>query len=435
MSEPSILVADANEGTGRALKRLIEKQYGYRVSLPQSFDQLKECLRSRVFDSAIIDLDLSRWGRLYRMNGHVIHNGRDLADFFMALYRGANVGLYGSEAAFKELRIDPKDTTYAASVTIPLPPSLGQIKATLAPVFRRSVLKSAPRVHKANPLFQPFLNGSPARREEHLRSYKRACGLNRYWLEFSFETVGDPSWSFVCDGSVEESFSGASLNGNRSKNAQPGVKGKKKYPRESETSEIGRRRKSNPYVFWNTREDRFLAKQFKTAGPGLTAVPSYLQDDFGIGTADPQAKAYLAGEREEVISRCKQLTKFGQLETASEILKLLYRYKPSWIKDFSVRCERAGLPLLIEIYKGRLESIEKDRQTGWVKLTIWDESRVPLMEPFDLKNLEQRGVKHEADLFEYTVYVPFVGGGSASRIEAVDSSDSTCFDGETRRVA
>ena len=446
MSEPSILVADANEGTGRALKRLIEKENrGYRVALPQSFDDLKDSLRSQVFDSAIIYLDLNKWGGPYRMNGHIIDNGQDLARLFKALYPSADVGLCGSASAFEHYRIDPNE--YAFAERVPLPPSSERIKETLEGVLRTSslktALKTASRVHNANPVFQPFPRdfASPKKQEsaalrqkreqKRLVDYKRACSLNRHWLAFSFETIGDPSWSFVCDGSVDEGLLGAPLNDIRHKNGSHRQKRReRKYPNESLISKIGRQKNSYPYFFWNIRRPGFVDKQFKIAGKGLNDLPKYLQHDFGIGTADPQARAYLEGERDKVILRCQELTAIGKFETACQILKLLYWHKPSWIRDFSIRCEMAQLPRPVEIYKGRLESIEKHKKTGWVKLTIWDESRVPLMEPFDLTFLEQGGVKYEGDLFDYIVYVP-LEGGSASKIEAVES-DQTYQDADIR---
>jgi len=440
MSEPSILVADADEKLGRVLKRLIETEYGYQVSLPRSFDDLKECLAFQTFDSAIIDLDLSKWGRPYRINGHSIQNGRSLADLFRLLHAGPTVCLYGTKAKFEELGINPNESggSDEVRITIPFPPSMEGIKARLKPALDpalKPVLKAVRSVHRANPLFQPLGNPKHMRMEQFLRAYKRACSLNSEWLNFNFEIVGDLSWSVVCGGSIERNWYGSPLNGHGHKYAEFGVKPRKKYPGDRERERIANSRKSYPFFFWNTRDVQFLIRQFKIAGPGLSHLPEGLRNNFGIDVARPCANAYVADMRDQVIQWCKRLTHVGQLETVSQILKKLYYHRPGWIKDFLGRCREAELPVPIEIYKGRLESIEKDRETGWVALTKWDESRAPLMEPFDLKILQQNGIEREDQSFEYTVYIPFVGGGSASKIERIESDDGNYLDVEMRRTA
>jgi len=217
--------------------------------------------------------------------------------------------------------------------------------------------------------------------------------------------VGDSSWGVICGRSVDRRYYGKPLEGNGGNAAEFGIETSDTYPTEEELNKIGRERDALPFVVWNTRESKFVEKQFQKAGSRLVNIPDYLQDFFGICMVPSCVRAYEEEMRDRVIDWCKQLTITAQIEISKQIFKKLYR--TAAIKEFIDSWRDASLPSIIEVYDARVDTIETVReheQIAWVELRNIGDYRALSMEPFDLRKLRDNDIDHQSQRFEYTVY-------------------------------
>lgn len=397
-TKPKLLLVEDNELGRKEISSLIGEVLGYHVSSPDSIRGVKEAVTFEVFDTLLIDQELSKFDDIGdKIDGKTIDDGKDIADFCASLYDANRVNIYSTHVKLpspfaSKLESGPYTYTHMPK---PLPREMDKIRELFRP-FR----EQAEDVHNVDPLLQPLsYYNAQGHHSKRLRAYKKIYQRYSNWLDFKFESVGDCAWGVVCGQTADRRFYGKPQWGD----SQFEIVTRDCYPTLEELKALAEEKDAYPFVVWNTRKLEFLEKQFAAAGPRLAHVPDYLRDYFGIATAPLCVSAY-GEEMRDVALRCaSQLTLPGQIEVVKQIYKRLYG-TPA-LEDLTSRCAEAHLPVVVEIYDAKVDGIEQgEAPTAWVELRNLGGYRAVSMEPFSLELLNRSGVEHESQPFEYTVY-------------------------------
>jgi hypothetical protein len=426
-TKAKILLVDDNALGRDEISDLIAQDFGYPIHSPNSLKGVREAITFEIFDSLLVDVDLSRFDDIgSKIDSKTIDDGTDLADFYSDLHEITSGRLYsshlklpGSPFDFKIKKLNQKINKSSFPFTAlpkPLPRDMDQIKELFKPL-----LEEAEKVRRSNPLLRPLSDYDDRQLSARLRAYKKVLQLHSSWFHYNFQSVGDASWGVICGRSVDRRYYGQPLKDKGAPASEFDIHTSDKYPTKEELSGLGLERDAFPFVIWNTRRWEFIEQQFQNAGPRLANIPDYLQDFFGICMVPCCVNAFEQKGPDQTIEWCKQLTTPAQIEISKKIYRKLYRTDA--MKAFVDSWKTAGLPSIIEIYDARVDSIETVRaseQIAWVELRNIGDYRAIAMEPFDLNKLRGNDIDHESQRFEYTVY-QLSNNDVAMNIDPVDS--------------
>lgn len=428
-TKPKILLVEDNELGRKEMGILIGQDFGYDVSTPNSVKEVREAITFQVFDSLLVDVDLSNFDDIGdNIESKIIDDGTDIADFYSDLHLITSGRLYSShvklpgspfDIKIRQLKRKIKRSPFPfTALPKPLPRDMSQIQDLFKPI-----LEEAENVYKSNPLYQPLSYYEQDRRlSKRLRAYKKVCQLHSNWLNFNFQSVGDCSWGMICGGMADKRYYGKPLNGDGDRLDQFKIESRNTYPSKDELNRVARDKNAFPFVVWNTRKIEFLEKQFQQAGQRLVNIPDYLRDFFGMSVSYSCVKAYEEGMKEQVIDWCNQLTAPAQIEIIRGIYKKIYR--TPLMEEFIALCRAAYLPLIVEVYNARVDGIEHEGEpVAWVELRHLGDYRAVSMEPFDLRQLVNNEIDHESQRFEFTVY-QLSNDDIATSIEPLEIFDS-----------
>lgn len=410
-----ILIVDDHPMVRETISDLIEKRFQYEVCSPESFKKLKEALTFEVFDSVLVDVDLARWDVPDNIDGKRIEDGTDVADFYSDLHETTAGSLYSthvrpSDSGFatrfdrkiRNLRQKIKDSSFEF---IELPKALSLNMEEIEGRFK-PFLEAAEEVYKSNPLLKPPSYYDKYAR--YLRAYKKVCRLHANFLSYNFQSVGDCAWGVICGRGPVRRLYGTPLDGDPGRLREFEIEPRGAYPSKEELEAVSKERNAFPFVVWNTRKAEFLERQMRLAGPRLADIPDHLQDFFGLAVAPAFVRAYTEGRRGQVIEWCKWLSPTAQFEILKLIYKELYGTPP--LEDFLESCRAARLPRVVEVYDARVDDIEsegegeREESVAWVELREIGGYTAVAMEPFDLRQLQNNGVDHESQRFDYAVF-------------------------------
>lgn len=395
-----ILLVEDNANGRREITTLISDDLGYQVRSPNSIRELREAFTFELFDSLLIDLDLSDFDDIGdQLDGKTIDNGQDVLEFYRALHQTGSAGLYTSHQIVPgspfELRTSQVQNGFSALLLPkPLPRNMQQIGKVFEPVF-----EEAEAVCRSNPLLRSFSYYGQKDGAKSLRAYNRVCVFHQNWFNFSLRNVGNLGWGVVCGRATNKDFFGQPLNGQEGDGFL--VQSRDDYPSIDELRALAMESDLFAFVIWNM-ESEFIAKQFELAGSHLEKIPDHLQHYFSIAMAGPCVRTYEEGEEDLALARTSKLTLPAQVEVMKRLFKL-HRGNDS-LDFFRQKSENFKLPVIIEIYDCRVDAIDRPKQTAWVELRKLDSSRAVSMEPFDLRQMLEYGIDHDHQRFEYTVY-------------------------------
>lgn len=400
-SKAKILLVEDNEAGRREMSALIGSRLGYQVCSPDSLYQLREAFTFELFDGLLVDLELSNFDDIGgKLDGVTIDDGNDVLAFYRNLHQVSLFRLYSSHTTFpfdREIKEKIDNSPFPiTTLPKPLPRDMQQIVRLFEPIF-----DEVEDVYRSNPLFQPLSYYKERQRAKSLRAYKNACRLHSNWFNFNLRNVGDRAWGVICGRTADRSCYGQPLNGNGHE-PEFKVEGRDSYPSITELKALSLRADAFAFVIWNTRDLRFVEKQFALAGTRLGNIPEYLRDYFGIAMVQPCVGAYQEGSEEKVFEWAADLMPLAQVEIVRALFKIHWR-KLS-IAPFSKQCEDAHLPVVVEMYNCKVDRIEPDKQIAWVELKNLGSSRTVSVEPFDLNQMGEHGIDHELQTFEYMVY-------------------------------
>jgi hypothetical protein len=406
--KPRILIVDDDIRVGAALKDLVERSFDCTVCFPRSIKAMQDTVLNEAFDSVLVDANLSNWTLPVRIFGKEIRDGIDFASAYCKFQQNSLIVIFGPThlpfPAQVQYRIEKLSTCNVRTIQSPLPSDRQEIRRAidiLKPELRPQI-EETQIIHKANPIFQPLgvYEGMPSE-EKSLRQhllYKSACNWLGKWVNFNLREAGDSSWTVVCGGNFQKDYYGELLNGRR---CRPDVKVRNRYPPRSELQMLAEAERAEPFLFWNTRDTKTVAKQF--VEDRLEKIPRAYQDTFGIAVSPSCAKAYQEGLEDDAIDWCRRLSPFGQLRATKTIFRSLNGNRSRSVKDFARHCMKAYLNRVIEIYSARVEKVLESENTAVVELinlTADDNFSAP----FDLAKLRSHGVKEVGQKFEYTVF-------------------------------
>lgn len=406
MTKPRILIVEDNDRVGRALKGAIEQSFNCKVCFPIGVEAIRGALLFETFDSVLIDAYLVNLVPPIRLFDKLVSDGIEFARFYRELHEKCVIAIFGPDHLPRQPEVKRRLSRLAALnikvIDSPLPVGLQKIKETLK-VLEPTIEETAV-FHQENPIFQPVdiykgLSRTEKRRQKRLL-YRTACQQTAGLVNLNLKAVGDCSWTVLCGGNFQKDYYGELLNGHKTPSFK--VKIWKRYPRPKEFEEIADAKRTNPFIFWNTRDIDILSKQF--SDQHLPKDSTHLQEDFSISVAPLCAAAYNEGRSKEILEWCKKLEPFGQFEITKEIFKSLNGDREKSIRTFSRRCEKARINRIVDIYEARVDQIIEKDNTAVVELTN-SSGEENFAAPFDLQILKDHGVEEEEQKFEYTVYV------------------------------
>lgn len=415
MAKPraNILVIDDLKDTGEFSKESIQKERGYRVASPPSLKELKNLTVFETFESALVDIDLTGWDLSERLYGQKIYNGIDIAKF---LYRinneaGTAIGLYSAKIGLNDLQTNNQIRQLAFKPKLigkPIPHNANERREKFRPV-----LDEAGRSRRASPIYQPPEFGLLPL-EKRVHTYKSIYLKLQAWIDFHFRTVGDFSWLVICGRRVEKSCYGDPLNGKGHIEFGREIGCSRGYPTSRELIEISRKQKHFPFILWNARKPAFVESQLSV--DRLSCMPVMWRHFFSVAIAIKCAEFYIAEDHHRVLKWCQHLNEPSKLEAAKLIFDKLLSGEPNQLARFKRLFSRNRLPVIVEIFEGRVDEIDNAGRTAWVELIKKTSTgEKSFFEPFDIRRLARAGVKYEDQPFRYTVYE--IGTSIAMNIE------------------
>jgi len=405
---PRVLIIDDDPSVGRALKKLIEREFKYRVCFPTTVERLQDTVFYEAFDTVVIDAKLDRWKLPITIFGEDIYDGIDLARVYCEFQEKCLIVLFGPKnlpnLARVQDRINGLKGCKIRTIDRPLPSNQKDINTILKVLEPR--IEETEIIHEESPVFQPtkaFEALLPEERSLRRRLlYRQTSDSWGKWLNRNLQKNGDSSWTVLCGGNVQKKYYGPLLS--RRQNS-PDVKIRTRYPLDTELSKLAATEMTLPFVIWNTRDVSILGKQFdRRSEIPPTPVDDFgrtLLDDFGMRVAAPCALAYNQDDSKTVIEWCQSLSPFGQLDVVRAVFKSLKGDLDQSTK-LAARCKEADLVQVVDVYAARVEKLMPQENKAIIELRN-STGEEDFSAPFDLTKLARKGVKETDQCFEYTV--------------------------------
>jgi hypothetical protein len=385
-----ILLGEDNYHMRKSLSKTLERDLNCKVQKPEAFKEWANDFFLQSPDGLIMDYKLDQPGwEPSPLNSAKIETGYDALKFCQKVNPLIPMCIYSRQ--FDDIPRDPSIFVIDKSRTH---------RADFKKEFRRFI-KPVRNARKFFGTIQP--KKTKETRESEMNKYRMFLKVFKFWLHYGFERLGNPYWVTLLDRKIEmcgtpptteeESLSGV---GN--------ISVKEGYPSIEELSRLSAGSVYKPLIYWNTRDDKVIAKQFKSAGPHLERIPPHLLEYFSVCMTPACVDLYFQDEEEIALHRAAAFSFSSQLEFARSVFKKLN--SASKREKFKRQCQEVALPIIISVFSGRIDEIEEGGsgiETAWVQLKKFHSKDV-IAEPFDYHFLNSSGVKSVNGLFEYAVY-------------------------------